>query len=30
MRELDRKPEILDYLETYVLNSNKCMAIFRP
>ena len=30
MGELDRKPEILDYLETYVLNSNKCMAIFRP
>ena len=30
MRELGRKPEILDYLETYVLNSNKCMAIFRP
>lgn len=30
MRELDRKPEILDYLETYVLNSNKCMAIFKP
>ena len=30
MGELDRKPEILDYLETYVLNSNKCMAIFKP
>ena len=30
MRELDRKPEIVDYLETYVLNSNKCMAVFKP
>ncbi len=30
MAELDRKPEILDYVETYVFNSNKCMALFRP
>ncbi len=30
MEELDRKPEIVDYLETYVLNSNKCMAVFKP
>ena len=30
MAELDRKPEILDYIETYIFNSNKCMALFRP
>ena len=30
MSELDQKPEILDYLETYIFNSNKCMALFRP
>ena len=30
MEELDRKPEILDYIETYVFNSEKCMAIFKP
>ena len=30
MAELDRKPEVLDYVETYVFNSNKCMAMFRP
>jgi hypothetical protein len=30
MEELDYKPEIVDYIETYVLNSSKCMAVFRP
>ncbi len=30
MEELGRKAEILDYVETYVLNSNKCLAVFRP
>ncbi|MEC8958812.1 MAG: extradiol ring-cleavage dioxygenase, partial [Chloroflexota bacterium] len=28
MEELGRKPKILDYVETYVFNSNKCMALF--
>ena len=22
--------EIVDYLETYIFNSNKCFAVFRP
>ncbi len=30
MDELDRKPEILDYIETYVFNSQKCLALFKP
>ena len=30
MEELKRKPEILDYIETYVFNSQKCMALFKP
>ena len=30
MSELGRKPEIVDYIETYVLNSNKCLALFKP
>jgi hypothetical protein len=29
MEVLGRKPEILDYIETYILNSDKCMAVFR-
>ncbi len=24
------KAEIVDYLETYIFNSNKCFAVFRP
>ena len=24
------KPEIVDYVETYVLNSDKCLALFKP
>lgn len=30
MQELGRKAEIVDYVESYVFNSNKCFAIFRP
>ena len=30
MEELGRKPEIVDYVETWIFNSNKCLAIFRP
>jgi hypothetical protein len=30
MDELGRKPEIVDYIETYVFNSNKCLALFKP
>ena len=26
----DRKAEIIDYMETYIFNSNKCFAIFPP
>jgi hypothetical protein len=29
MVELGRKAEIIDYVETYIFNSNKCFAIFR-
>ena len=29
MDTLNYKPEILDYVETYVFNSNKCLAIFK-
>ena len=29
MEELDRKPEIVDYYETYIFNSNKCLAVFK-
>lgn len=30
MEELGRKPEIVDYVETYVFNSDKCLALFKP
>jgi hypothetical protein len=30
MEALGRKPEIIDFVETYVLNSSKCMAVFKP
>jgi len=30
MQETGRKPEILDYVETNVFNSNKCLALFNP
>ena len=29
MDTLEYQPEILDYVETYVFNSNKCLAIFK-
>ena len=29
MAELERKPEIVDYYETYIFNSNKCLAVFK-
>ena len=30
MEELGRKPEIVDYVESYVFNSDKCLALFKP
>ena len=30
MDELGRKPEIIDYYETYIFNSDKCLAVFKP
>jgi hypothetical protein len=30
MEVLERQPEIIDYVETYIFNSGKCMAVFRP
>lgn len=30
MEELGRKPEIIDWVESWVCNSNKCFALFRP
>jgi hypothetical protein len=30
MATLDRKPEILDYVETFIFQSNKCFAAFPP
>ena len=30
MEELDHKPEIIDYIETYVSNSSKCIAVLKP
>jgi Catalytic LigB subunit of aromatic ring-opening dioxygenase len=30
MSELGHKAEIVDYVETYILNSNKCFAVFHP
>jgi hypothetical protein len=29
MAEIGARPDIIDYLESYILNSNKCFAIFR-
>ncbi len=29
MEELGQKPQIIDYVETYVFNSNKCLALFK-
>ena len=30
MHELGRRAEIVDYVESYVFNSDKCFAVFRP
>ena len=30
MQELDRKPEIVEFLQTYVFNSSKCLAVMKP
>ena len=30
MQELDYKTEIVDYVESYIFNSNKCVAMFKP
>jgi hypothetical protein len=30
MNELNQKAEVLDYLETYIFNSGKCLAVYRP
>lgn len=30
MEALHYKPDIIDYIETYVLNSSKCLAVFKP
>ena len=30
MEELKHRVEIIDYVESYVFNSNKCFAVFRP
>lgn len=30
MHELGQRAEIVDYVESYVFNSDKCFAIFRP
>jgi hypothetical protein len=30
MSELKRDPEIIDYVESYIFNSDKCFAVWRP
>jgi hypothetical protein len=30
MSELDRTPEIVEFVQTYVFNSSKCLAVMRP
>jgi hypothetical protein len=30
MQELDRKPEIVEFLQTYIFNSSKCLALMKP
>jgi hypothetical protein len=30
MHELGRKAEVVDWIETYIFNSSKCFAVFRP
>jgi len=30
MNELNHKAEVLEYLETYIFNSGKCLVLYRP
>ena len=30
MQELDRKPEIVEFMQTYIFNSSKCLALMKP
>ena len=30
MEELERKPQIVDWVESWTNNSNKCLALFKP
>jgi hypothetical protein len=30
MTELNYQVEVIDFVETYVFNSSKCFAVFRP
>ena len=30
MTELKLQVEVIDYVESYIFNSNKCFAVFRP
>ena len=30
LAELDRTPEIVDFIQTYIFNSSKCLAVARP
>ena len=30
MEELGRKPQIVDWVESWTNNSNKCLALFKP
>jgi len=28
MSDLDKKPEVIDYIETFTLNTDSCFAVF--
>ena len=30
MAETGQKPQVLDYIETMIFNSGKCLAVYRP
>ncbi|HCP24045.1 MAG: extradiol ring-cleavage dioxygenase [SAR202 cluster bacterium] len=30
LSELDRKPEIIEFVQTYIFNSSKCLAVMKP
>ena len=30
MQELDRNPEIVEFMQTYIFNSSKCLAVIKP